>query len=1140
MKKFLKNNWGRIILSILLISICILSFSKGKYLLGNDNYSPELNPSLTIQRSIESPAWRSYRVLGFGSESEQSDIFRAMFFWVGEKVLPKDSLGQIFGLLCLFVGSWFIGELGLLLNKDFFKKKYSQLAFLLAAIIYITTLWTPWVYSFHMGPFISQFGFLPLLLFSIYSYLRKPNLKKLFLFFISSLLFSSSCVIATIFFVDIVLIVFFTIYFSFVFNKKWKKTLRSIGIVMGVFIITQLFWLLPFINYTVSNTEGIFNSYINRSITANTIDLEREMLTAKNSARLYTRVLNTVADNEGTRLFSLSDNYTNYDFYKVFSYLPVFFSFVGLIFLIVKKKWKLIIFWILAFGSWFLIKNGNFPLGGIYIWLQENIAIFRQVFRWVSSKLGNVYLFSITFASVFGIIFFLDFLTSFFKKKKIRLSIFVIFISLLLGLQFFYSEFLFTNNLFPERSLIENIPKEYFELGEYIKEEKSEDKRIYYVPPSNNGYFREYDWGFVGSVFLNYVIPNPLMDLSLAIGSEVGEKAVYELEDAYLSGDIESLKAYLKKYDVKYVLVDRSLTDTVYGYDIDWDLCDFLISTFKLEWESEDLELYTYEDSALEELTLSNFQIENPKKINNYIAGTFEDLSYNEGNIVQGTLPSFLKKVKNNIRIYPAIPDLEGEEISLKYKEFSNTDANYLVVNGFVLENEDVEEGIGISSSFGEIKKIYPLYDDNFEKKDLTYGYRNSIAGDCSIGEFIESVSSKSEELASGFKLSGTDGLPCVSQGFTVDEESVVKVSLDWETDGESLAGICIYSYEEEKCINNEKYLYTSDLIGSIEFTLERTIKPEENIEIFLYAVDPKDEESEIIYRNITVSSAPVSSNQTISNSGYFTYSPERSGIPVIKGLSYEFSPSEFIWQSSSEDTAIYEISNEGGMYQEVSDGTLSQFNRILKTNPLEKYIWYVHGENVENIPSTLCLYYLNDDKCWEPEILFDNEETYFLKTFTASPHSNILEMSYMSSSFSEETVNILKEVVVQKIPDGWFELIKGEKDTDKVVEAQALYNSPHSTWYITDITNEDILTIPQAEDNSWIAFGKGNKIWELIPSKRKLTINDWKQGWDISDLNYDTILVIYWPNLLGYLGYVLILAEGIFLTVKLFKKKKK
>jgi hypothetical protein len=57
---------------------------------------------------LESPAWRSYRVLGFGSESEQADVFRAVFYLVAEKVLPRDSLGQVFGLLCLFTGAGFI------------------------------------------------------------------------------------------------------------------------------------------------------------------------------------------------------------------------------------------------------------------------------------------------------------------------------------------------------------------------------------------------------------------------------------------------------------------------------------------------------------------------------------------------------------------------------------------------------------------------------------------------------------------------------------------------------------------------------------------------------------------------------------------------------------------------------------------------------------------------------------------------------------------------------------------------------------------------------------------------------------------------------------------------------------------------
>jgi hypothetical protein len=88
------------------------------------------------------------------------------------------------------------------------------------------------------------------------------------------------------------------------------------------------------------------------------------------------------------------------------------------------------------------------------------------------------------------------------------------------------------------------------------------------MPSANNGYFREYDWGFIGSQFLGYIIPNPIMDMSLSIGSDVGEKAVLELTNDFKSGDIMELNSDLKKYDVKYILIDRSLVKGRYGHSL--------------------------------------------------------------------------------------------------------------------------------------------------------------------------------------------------------------------------------------------------------------------------------------------------------------------------------------------------------------------------------------------------------------------------------------------------------------------------------------------------------------------------------------------------------------------------------------------
>ena len=67
------------------------------------------------------------------------------------------------------------------------------------------------------------------------------------------------------------------------------------------------------------------------------------MLDLPNAARLYTRLLGTVDDSEQkTFMFPMSEEYMNYDFYRVFGLLPIFFALLGLVFTLLKKEFKLI------------------------------------------------------------------------------------------------------------------------------------------------------------------------------------------------------------------------------------------------------------------------------------------------------------------------------------------------------------------------------------------------------------------------------------------------------------------------------------------------------------------------------------------------------------------------------------------------------------------------------------------------------------------------------------------------------------------------------------------------------------------------------------------------------------------------------
>jgi len=183
---------------------------------------------------------------------------------------------------------------------------------------------------------------------------------------------------------------FFILFFAILKGKVFKVVLKKVIYTLLIIAVTQLFWILPFIFYTLTTSQDLLGSFVNRSITTSVLDLETQMQTPINSARLYSRIL---TDSGGRDvLFGMGDDYLIYDFYKVFGLFPAIFSLLLVPFAILKKKNALLFFPLFAIGSWFFIKVTNPPLGVVFTWFQDNIPLFKQVFRWPVSKLGNIFL----------------------------------------------------------------------------------------------------------------------------------------------------------------------------------------------------------------------------------------------------------------------------------------------------------------------------------------------------------------------------------------------------------------------------------------------------------------------------------------------------------------------------------------------------------------------------------------------------------------------------------------------------------------------------------------------------------------------------------------------------------------------------
>lgn len=1183
MKTFLKKYWSIILLVIILVAISVLSFVSGKFLLSNDNYSPELNSGLTFLRSLLSPAWRGYRVLGFASDSEQADIFRTGLMGIFGLATGKNIIGQIYYLICLCVGSISMG----VLVKNIFDisklNKYSNLVFLVSGILYISTLWTVWTFYQSMAPYITNFGFLPLLLYCVYRYVKDSTSKNALWLFLASLVFTAVSVIATLFVVDFVFIVSFTIFWSIYFGKTEKIVLKKILKTLGIFLTTQLFWILPFIYYTLSTSQDIIGSYVNRTITSSVIDLETQMQTAINTARFYSRIL---TDSNGTDyLYPISQNYFNYDFYKVISLIPAFLSLLGMVFAIMKRNFKYIFFFIFVFATWFLIKVTNQPLGVIFSFMQDHVPLFKQVLRWPSSKLYEIFLVSLNVCAVWGLVYFSAFLNSFFKSNKIKIAVLSLLTIIVLVPTAFYMEYVFTGHLFSEKALV-TVPTEYFNLEKYL-EEKDSSGRIYYAPPSNENYFRTYDWGFRGSQFISYILPNPVMDMSSAVGSSYGENAMDELAQVFKAGDSAALEKLLQKYDVKYILVDRSLVAKGFTYNIDWKLSETLWNGYESIWKENFLELYKVPQNTEEiytevlndeeintfsknlssnptivpySINTSNWSIDGNKLVSKFTyRGSDSLLSSNLKEMDWKKLPTQLKTEGDSIIATPSYPYIVSSNYSQDpFKDFKNSNFDYFVLNGRVYSKEQLQTGITNENEYGTVKDIRGILNKDFLNIDLTNTLSQSEGKNCADTENKKiSVKVSNQGVASGLEIKGGGAMPCAYSDLQLDKSSnyVMKVNINWEQgDASSIPGFCLYSENSGKCLNEEKFLLTGNQYGEREVLVPVTVSGSDNVSLILYALRLGTQgDANIIFRKasieISTTSIPLSitseSEEIINRDILLTKGHEYTvAIPLVYGENSYISTlndkTNYIWQPSI-DAKQYSVTWKEGMENSVKEGYLNFSNNLLSTISQTDYLAFWKGENISNIPSSLCLAYVDSNECWAQKLLLSSTSSSQLFHFTSSPNiTNTLSGIVTSVSYANTSVNRIEDVAIMKSPAMWEDIkyIPLSSTSYTQVEASSIGNPVYSTFYKVSSDQVEktntILTIPQSQSSGWLAItNKGNILND------KVTLNGWKQGWDISNTDFSTIYILYWPNLLGYLGYMLIVVEFTYLLIKVFRKRK-
>ena len=540
---------------LVLVSLIIFytNYIPGTYLVGWDNLMPELNFKANFARGLVS-VWQEYRGLGVeDGMAHAANLVHTAFLYLLSFIFPNNMLRYVFQIgIHLFggVGMYFLIVKGL--------KRKSEIAFI-GALFYMFNLATIQIFFAPFEVFSTHFGFLPWLVLSALNIIHTLNKKNILLFLLISVLATPQGFVPTVFIAY--LIVLGSIILATIL-KDGKRKIINIIIILCITFISNSFWLMPFLHGALNQGKIIQNAKINQMSSEEIF--EKNKYRGKITDVLYMRgfMLDITENNlkkEFVFIMKAWNEHNNQPFVVAISSLFVLCTLYGLskTLLHVKRKKKNTDgaeYFILIYIAGILLLATNTPIfAEINILLRTYVPFFGEAFRFPYTKFFIMYSFAYTIFFVFGPELLLNKLHS---HKKIYIS-FLLFSCVTVIIYAFPA---FRGHFFYDVERIK-IPKQYFDVITYFENEKS-DARIMTLPQPIFWNWPYYRWGSRGSGFLWYGIKQPMLERPFDPWSNYNEQYFNELFYALQTENKTLFKNVIKKYDIEFILIDKSIVNT--------------------------------------------------------------------------------------------------------------------------------------------------------------------------------------------------------------------------------------------------------------------------------------------------------------------------------------------------------------------------------------------------------------------------------------------------------------------------------------------------------------------------------------------------------------------------------------------------
>jgi hypothetical protein len=1017
-----------------------------------------------------------------------SDLPRVIILWILDLFLPVHMVKFVYVLLTLVagpVGVYFFLKY-ILRNKD--KNDYLvRIAAFLASLFYFFNLITVQQFYVVFEMFAVQYAALGWLFYLITRYFEQGKTKLVFWFLLANFLVSPMAYAPLLWYVYFAGLTGYLFFLLIQHRSVWKQLLKRAGLVIAITLVANAYWLLPNLYYLASGAGQIpEQAHINRLFSDEAF-LQNKMYGDLRDLALFKNFLfnwTVYSPRTGTQvpLLEVWQQHLPAVYITEIGYGLILISLLGLIRLTKQKNRYLIALVPIFFGAVFMLLNDNPPLGWLFRWLRGQAPILEEATRFPFTKFSLIFLLTTVSYFAFGVKQILLKLNQSKDKFLLKISFTVLIIVSLLSysLPYFQGELI--------SSKMENqIPQSYFELFNWF--EKQPQGRILTLPMHTPYGWKYHTWGYEGAGFIWFGLDHPVLERDFDRWSPYNETLYEQLSHALYEQDFYTFKQLLDKYDIQYLLLDQSTTATENTDILWWTQTQKLLLNAELELVFEQDFLQVYQVPQNNELiyALSLF----PK--------VHAATDYARKDTIYRTLGNYLSSAESQI-YYPFtnLTQVRQEGVQLKQEQATN-----------IIIERPWEAG----------NKTYYVDFDKLDltNKQLTYQLKAEVDDD---NQLIISL-----------------WLPLT-----------VKINQDYLIEFRPLSRI--FSFQEGQfkkenyvfAFNNAKFELSELLLAPIYITLTvdqplQTVLFEkgegtENISIYSEQIDlelwqqlrsdlnkqyfyQKQQDAEIKAEFITLPvTVPIAANNQINNCDMF----KRGWVKK-------------------------QIEEARATYIAADNGVACEIVRLNKVSNHQNYLLAIDAKTEQGRDLKLSLYNWQTGRSDLVELVENNGLIFYsILDWPLLPDNNY-SLYLETRSFGSLTINQINSlnlypypidiVSALRIKEGLFE----PNSNDAVTTLNIVDEREIGTYcyWIKTRGDEGIVALSQSYDAGWLGISWNDESNITILPHSKL--NGWANAWEVPAGKH-SIYLVYWPQLLEFVGLGLLLMVVIYLGYKTYITK--